>query len=172
MAGHRLRLITQTHGPPQPAFLTTGTAATGLHALPQPQRRATKHDILKRHRHFLLRPAQPCIQASAHGQGGGSPTRVRRGSAAKKWGHPPSCSKSEAVTSSCAACMSIMVNRLSYSAMRPVCPAAAAARAAGSHHTSVQQSAPGACSQHAQLSRRRPAAAPSMLASAARCLQC
>mmetsp|Transcript_6822 Transcript_6822/g.19670 ORF Transcript_6822/g.19670 Transcript_6822/m.19670 type:complete len:234 (-) Transcript_6822:761-1462(-) len=39
----------------------------------------------------------------------------------------PSCSKSEAVTNSCAACMSIMVNRLSYSAISPVCPAAAAA---------------------------------------------
>ena len=35
-----------------------------------------------------------------------------------------------AVTSSCAAVMSIIVNRLSYSAMRPVCPAAAAARPA------------------------------------------
>ncbi len=37
-----------------------------------------------------------------------------------------------AVTSSCAAVMSIIVNKLSYSAMRPVCPAAAAARPAGS----------------------------------------
>ena len=47
-----------------------------------------------------------------------------------------------AVTSSCAAVMSIIVNKLSYRAMRPVCPAAAAARPA----TCTQSGLPPCCS--------------------------